>query len=76
MKENSQQRFDECKPKIPLSQALDFCLSRLYEDPNHSLSEDIWKDCTYSEIIGTLLLARDMDEGKVKTTKKIRRKKR
>jgi len=76
MKENSQQRFEACKPKIPLDQALDFCLSRLYNDLKHSLNEDIWNDCTYAEVIGTLLLAKDMVEGKVaKPKKKQKRKK-
>jgi hypothetical protein len=75
MKENDRTRFEACKPDhISLGQALDFCLERLYEDPKHSLSEDIWRDCTYSEIIGTLLLAKDMNDGKVVKLKKRKRK--
>lgn len=47
------------RPAIPLLEAVNFCLERLYEDRGHGFTDSIAKDLTYEEVIGALLLARD-----------------
>jgi len=56
----TQQELESGRPKIDAAEAVGFCLTQLYRDREHTLDEEVCHNLTYEELIGALLLARDI----------------
>ena len=56
----TQKELEARRPSIDAAEAVEFCLSQLYRDKEHTLAEDVCHNLTYEELIGALLLARDI----------------
>jgi hypothetical protein len=66
------EELEASRPRKDVTDAVNYCLKKLYEDRQHSISDEVCPDLTYEELIGALLLARDL--AKLKEGKKKRRK--
>lgn len=60
MKDANRAELEAHRPAIPAAQAIQFCLDQLYRDRTKTLEEYVAGSCTYEELIGALLLARDL----------------
>lgn len=60
MKGVSSQEFDDIYPAEDSSNALEYCLQRLFRDKKHSLSDEVVKDLSFEELIAALNLAYDI----------------
>ena len=60
MKDYPKEKFEIRRPPKTLRVCIDHCLERLYADDIHKCRDEITKNLTYVEIIGALLLARDV----------------
>ena len=56
----TQQELESGRPSIDASEAVDFCLTQLYSDREHTLDDEVCHNLTYEELIGALLLALDI----------------
>ena len=59
MKGISQDELEAVRPDQDAEGAVEFCLQQLYRDRAHGLTDCVAGVCTYEELIGALLLARD-----------------
>jgi hypothetical protein len=59
MKDVSREYINRGRPDEDTLWLLDFCLDALYKDTKHKFNEDINKNLTYEELLGTLLKAKD-----------------
>lgn len=60
MKNISRKTLKQYRPKeLPIS-CIDYCLECLYKDNEHFTTDSVTKNLTYEEVIGALLLARDI----------------
>lgn len=59
MKDASIEYINSCRPEEDALWLLDFCLDALYKDKVNKFNDDINKNLTYEELLGTLLKARD-----------------
>jgi len=57
------EEMDVVRPTVDAMTAIQFCLSKLYEDDKHRRLDEIADGLTYEEVIGALLLARDELDG-------------
>jgi hypothetical protein len=64
VKRYSKKELEESRPNVEPIDAVNFCLRRLYADKAHSMSDKVVTDLTFEELIGTLLLARDVIKGR------------
>jgi hypothetical protein len=62
MKGADQMLLEAGRPELPAHEVISYCLSRLYEDQDHRLTDFLAPDLTYEEVIGALLLGRDAVE--------------
>ena len=62
MKDCTKAALNESRPLIPVQQAIDFCLESLYTDKSKTIGAIVASHCTYEELIGALLLAKDAIE--------------
>lgn len=61
MKDYTQAELEDGRPKFSAAHCIEHALRHLYADKKHTLSDVLADgDLTYEELIGTLLLARDM----------------
>lgn len=60
MKDCTQKELESSRPDISAQDALEFCLERLYLDKRHYITQEIVDGLDFEELIGTLLLARDV----------------
>ena len=56
----TQKELESGRPSIDAAEAVSFCLTQLYRDREHTLDEEVCHNLTYEELIGALLLARDI----------------
>jgi hypothetical protein len=49
-----------CRPVASLNRAVNYCLFALNQDKKHSIRDYVVENLTFEEIIGALLLARDV----------------
>jgi hypothetical protein len=59
MKDYSKTALESSRPRTPVIEALPFCLESLYQDRVHAVQDEVVQGCTYEELIGALLLAKD-----------------
>jgi len=59
MKDYSKKSLEKTRPSASGIETVDFCLGQLYADRKHRISDLVAGICTYEELIGALLLARD-----------------
>ena len=62
MKDYTQKELESSRPKKDALDCINYCLECLFEDNKHKTGDEISKNLTYEEIIGALLLSRDMFE--------------
>jgi hypothetical protein len=60
MKEVTAKHLEAYRPDVSPGAAFDHCLRALYADKAHWLSDEACHELTYEELIGALLLARDV----------------
>ena len=60
MIDRTQKELESRRPSIDAAEAVRFCLMQLYRDKRHAIKEDVCHHLTYEELIGALLLARDI----------------
>jgi len=60
VKGRTQAELEADRPPIDCGEAVDFCLDQLYRDGDHVLDDEVCANLTYEELIGALLLARDV----------------
>jgi hypothetical protein len=65
MKDFSTNDWERSPPIATPLQAIDFCLSQLDADRRHKADDVVAGVCTFKELIGALLLARDEIEQNV-----------
>lgn len=59
MKNISMEKLESERPDLQPENAVQFCLESLYQDNTKKLDDYVCEGCTYEELIGALLLARD-----------------
>ena len=59
MKDYTQEQLEASLPAESASECIDYCLSCLYADEIHYMTDLVAHDLTYEEVIGALLLGRD-----------------
>lgn len=59
MKDCSKELLEEGRPDIDTLEGIDFCLSNLYKDRKHFVTEEFVRGLTFEELVGVLLLAKD-----------------
>jgi hypothetical protein len=64
MKNESKNTLESGRPMISAIEAVNFCLEQLYADKTKLITDECCNRLTYEEIIGALLLARDLLERK------------
>ena len=60
MKGYTKTELEAERPNISLTEGLDFCLRQLYKDKKHRVTDEIVNCLTFEELLGVLLLARDI----------------
>jgi len=65
MKNISMEKLESARPDLQPVNAVQFCLESLYQDNVKKLDDEVCQDCTYEELIGALLLARDVMSGDI-----------
>ena len=60
MKDYEESTYRDGRPSISSNEAVEFCLNRLFEDEEHSCTDEVVHGLTFEELIGALLLAEDM----------------
>ena len=59
MKNCTKEMLESCRPDCNAIDYINFVLNNLYRDTKHELADRVCHNCTYEELIGTLLQARD-----------------
>ena len=62
MKDVERESLERSRPRGPALQAINHCLSCLYKDDKHGVSDKVVENLSFEELIGTLLVARDLAE--------------
>ena len=62
MKDVDRKSLERLRPQVPALKAINHCLACLFEDGQRTPGEAVAENLTYEELIGTLLLARDVAE--------------
>ena len=62
MKDLSPTDLEEGRPQQSALVCINFCLDCLYADRVHTIADTLTERLTYEELIGALLLARDLAE--------------
>lgn len=60
MKDFNEEQLERARPDRDLADCADHCLRALYADRSKSVSDHVVEGLTFEELIGTLLLARDL----------------
>ncbi len=60
MRNESQEVLESSRPNMCADESIDFVLERLYKDKEHNIEDEIVNKLTFEELIGTLLLAKDL----------------
>lgn len=60
MRNCSKRELTASRPEMSAFSAVDFCLNQLYRDRSKRLNDLVAKNLSYEELIGALLLARDL----------------
>ena len=59
MKDKTKEELEKHRPVVDAIIAVNFCLNELYHDQDKSVNDIFAGNCTYEELIGALLKARD-----------------
>ena len=59
MKDETKEELEQVRPVVDAIIAINFCLNELYNDKNKSVNDVFVGNCTYKNLIGALLKARD-----------------
>ena len=59
MKDETREELEKYRPVVDAIIAINFCLNELYRDQNKSVNDIFAGTCTYKDLIGALLKARD-----------------
>jgi len=59
MKDYSREELELSRPQVSPLEAVEFCLQQLYADKTKTIDDRVAGCCTYEELIGALLHARD-----------------
>jgi len=62
MKDVTQHDLEAIRHEPKLEHTIAHCLSRLYADTQHTVTQEVVHGLTFEELIGTLLQARDLYE--------------
>jgi hypothetical protein len=62
MKDCDRRFLEEGRPEVPATQAVDHCLDCLFSDNKRSIHDEVVKGLSFEELIGALLLSRDLAE--------------
>ena len=62
MKDETKLTLENSSPTVPDEQVINHALDMLYADEEHNITDEVVNNLTYEEIIGALLIARDMIE--------------
>ena len=62
MKDILPETLEAGRPNYSARHCIDHALNALYEDRTKCLGDEVAKNLTYEELIGTLLLARDITQ--------------
>ncbi len=60
MKDISREVIESSRPSVDAYHAIDFCLEQLFGDKHRQMGDKVAGVCTYEELIGALLQARDL----------------
>lgn len=60
MKDFTPEQLERARPDRDLTDCVDHCLQALYADQSHVVVDQVVQGLTFEELIGTLLLARDL----------------
>lgn len=63
MKSHTKEQLEQQRPIISALSTVEYCLEKCFSDKTHSIEDSVFDDCTYEELIGALLLARDELQG-------------
>ena len=55
----TQSEIENNRPEKSVYECINFCLSRLYKDRKHRVTDEVVNGMTFEELIGALLLAKD-----------------
>ena len=62
MKDLSQQTLEAERPEVDVADALHYVLRSLYKDKTKTIGDEVVHGLTFEELIGALLLSRDLVE--------------
>jgi hypothetical protein len=62
MRDVERKHLERSRPQVPPLKAINHCLACLFDDEQHAASDKVVDKLTYEELIGALLLARDLAE--------------
>ena len=62
MKDVERKSLESSSPRGSALQAINHCLSCLYRDDKHGVSDKVVENLTFEELINALLMARDLAE--------------
>lgn len=62
MKDCGRKSLEAGRPQVSALQAINHCLEALFLDKKRSIHEELVESLTYEELIGALLMARDLAE--------------
>lgn len=68
MKDQTRDELERYRPHVAPVSAVNFCLAQLYNDRSRCCGDEIVQNLTYEELIGALLLARDVVEAECECT--------
>lgn len=59
MRDATQKEIEASRPDTRPLEAIQFCLDAFYADNEKSCTSEVCKNCTYEELLGALLIAKD-----------------
>ncbi len=59
MKDATQEQLEKERPEIDAIKCIDYCLGQLYKDKKIKIEDKVSGTCSYEELIGALLRAKD-----------------
>jgi len=67
MRDVERKHLERSRPQVPALKSINHCLACLFEDEQHATSDKVVDNLSFEELIGTLLLARDLAESSARS---------
>ncbi len=55
----TEEELQDRRPRVGRRSAVEYCITRLYEDDQYHMTDEVVEGLTYEELLGALLCGRD-----------------